>query len=65
MKETCYENFGGPSQESDDEAALKYLKQALEGNDQDNELKAEILGAMGIIHSESESTKRQIISTEL
>lgn len=37
----------------DDEAALKCLKQALEGNDQDNELKAETLGAMGIIHSES------------
>ena len=37
----------------DDEAAINYLKQALEGNYKDNDLKVEILGALGIIYSES------------
>lgn len=37
----------------DDESAINYLNQALEGNYKDNDLKVEILGAMGIIYSES------------
>ncbi|HPL54055.1 MAG TPA: tetratricopeptide repeat protein [Bacillota bacterium] len=37
----------------DDEAAIENLQQALEGNDKDNDLKAEVLGAMGVIYSES------------
>jgi len=36
----------------DDESAIRCLNQALQGYDKDNELKVEILGAMGIIHSE-------------
>ena len=37
----------------DDAAAIKCLTMALEGNYKDNDLKVEILGAMGIIYSES------------
>ncbi|HOR86634.1 MAG TPA: tetratricopeptide repeat protein [Bacillota bacterium] len=37
----------------DDGAAIENLQQALEGNDKDNDLKAEVLGAMGVIYSES------------
>lgn len=37
----------------DDEGAIICLKHALEGTDKDNDLKVEILGAMGIIYSES------------
>lgn len=37
----------------DDEGAIRCLNQALEGHDKDNDLKVEILGAMGIIYSES------------
>lgn len=37
----------------DDEEAIRCLNQALEGHDGDNDLKVEILGAMGMIYSES------------
>ena len=37
----------------DDEAAISCLNRALLGRDKDNDLKVEILGAMGIIYSES------------
>ena len=37
----------------DDAAAIKCLTMALEGNYKDNDLKVEILGAMGVIYSES------------
>ena len=37
----------------DDAAAISYLSQALEGNCRDNDLKIEILGAMGIIYAET------------
>jgi tetratricopeptide (TPR) repeat protein len=36
-----------------DEGAIQYLNKALEGHNEDNDLKVEILGAMGIIYSES------------
>jgi len=35
----------------DDGSAIRCLNQALQGHDKDNELKVEILGAMGIIYS--------------
>ncbi|KUO69230.1 MAG: hypothetical protein APF77_03120 [Clostridia bacterium BRH_c25] len=37
----------------DDEEAIRCLNQALEGQDRDNDLKVEIMGAIGIIYSES------------
>ena len=37
----------------DDERAIRCLNQALEGHEKDNDLKVEILGAMGLIFSES------------
>lgn len=36
-----------------DEEAIRFLNQALEGHDRDNDLKVEILGAIGIIYTES------------
>jgi tetratricopeptide (TPR) repeat protein len=37
----------------DDKGAIRCLRDALEGQEKDNDVKAEILGAMGIVYSES------------
>ncbi len=44
----------------DDEEAVKCLNKALEGHEKDNDLKVEILGAIGMIYSESGEYQKAI-----
>lgn len=44
----------------DDKEAIHCLNQALEGHEKDNDLKVEILGAMGMIYSESGEYQKAI-----